>query len=170
MVVGLANCLGDLSELAAVCVCIWESNIWMIEEVEEPCAYRELGLLPLRHREGLLHIEVRVEVSRATKLISALSAEIVCRIHEIGRVIAGIWLPVHEQRRRCTAVDVWRIHDVGEDRGRGGRSCTFEQATLQHGCCVTALVCVDSFISDNCVCDDFIPYLSPRTRRLSTYM
>ena len=92
----LANRLGDLSELAAVYVRVWESKVRVIEEVEEPCTYGELGLLPLWHGEGLLHIEVRVEVTRATKLISALSAEIVCRIHEIGRVIAGIRLPIHE--------------------------------------------------------------------------
>src|ERR1700693_913549 len=96
----LANRLGNLSELAAVCICIWESEVRVIEEVEEPCAYRELGLLPLRHSEGLLHIEVRVEVTRATKLVSALSTEIICWIHEIGRVIAGCWLPVHELRGR----------------------------------------------------------------------
>jgi hypothetical protein len=126
---GLAHRLGDLSELAAVCICVWEGEVRVIEEVEEPCAYGKLGLLPLRHGEGLLHTEVRVEIPRATKLVSALSTKIICRIHEIGRVIAGIRLPVHESRSRCTAVNVWRAHDVGQDRGRSGRACASEQSS-----------------------------------------
>jgi hypothetical protein len=39
----LTDRLSDLSELAAVCICVWESKVRVIEEVEEPCAYGELA-------------------------------------------------------------------------------------------------------------------------------
>jgi len=126
----LANRLGDLAELAAVCVRVWESKVRMIQEVEESCTYRELALLPFRNDEGLLYVEVRVKVSRATKLIAALSSKIIYWIHEIRRVIARGGLSVHELRSGYPAVNVWRSHDIGENRGRGRRACASEQASL----------------------------------------
>src|SRR5579863_6655855 len=86
----LANRRGDLSELVAVGICVWESKVRVIEEVEKPCSYRELGLLPLWQREGLLHVEVRVEVTWAAKLVTALSREIIGWVSKIGDVIAWI--------------------------------------------------------------------------------
>src|SRR5580658_6284629 len=127
---GLTNRLSDLSELIAVHVGVGEGKVRMIKEIEEPCSHRELSLLPLRHSESLLHTEVRVEVSRAAKLVSALSAEIVCWIREVRCVIAGSWLPVHQSRSRCAAVNVWRAHDVGQDRSRSSKACASEQAPL----------------------------------------
>jgi len=75
----LTDRLSNLSELIAVYVCVWESKVRVIEEVEEPCSDRELGLLPLRHSEGILYIEVRVEVTRTTKLVPALGADTALR-------------------------------------------------------------------------------------------
>ena len=62
----------------------------MIEEMKEPRANRELSALPLRHREPLLHIEVSVEGTWATKLITALGAKIIGWVSEIDCAVSGI--------------------------------------------------------------------------------
>src|SRR5580692_6679083 len=86
----LTNGLRDLTELAAVHVGIREGKVRMIEEIKEPCANGELSALPPRYREGLLHIEVGVEVARAAKLIAALGPEIICWVSEISSAITRI--------------------------------------------------------------------------------
>jgi hypothetical protein len=68
----------------------------MIEQIKEPCANGQLSSLPFRYRKGLLHIEVGVEVSRATKLVTALGRETICWVSEIGGVVARIGQSVHQ--------------------------------------------------------------------------
>ena len=86
----LTNGLRDLAELAAIHVGVREGKVRMIEEIKEPCANGELSSLPPRYREGLLHIEVSVEVAWAAKLITALGPEIICRVSEISGAITRI--------------------------------------------------------------------------------
>ena len=66
----LTDGLGDLSELAAVDVGVWEGKVRMIEEIKEPRANREPSSLPSRYREGLFYVEISVEVTWATKLVT----------------------------------------------------------------------------------------------------
>jgi hypothetical protein len=94
----LTDRLSDLSKLIAVHICVWEGKVRVIEKIKESRTYRELRLLPLRHSEGLLYIEVRVEVTRTPKLVTALGSEIIGWVREIGRAITWIWQPVYELR------------------------------------------------------------------------
>src|ERR1700722_17803707 len=86
----LTNRLRDLTELIAIHVGVREGKVRMIEKIKEPCANGELSALPPWYREGLLHVEVGVEVTRAAKLIAALGPEIICGVSEISSAVARI--------------------------------------------------------------------------------
>jgi len=86
----LTNGLRDLTELVAVHVRVREGKVRMIEEIKEPCTNGELSALPSRYGKGLFHVEVSVEVTWATKLVTALGAEIICWVSEIGGTVARV--------------------------------------------------------------------------------
>ena len=67
----LTNGLCDLSELVAVHVGVREREVRMIEEIKEPCANGEVSALPSRNGKGLFYVEISVEVTWATKLVTA---------------------------------------------------------------------------------------------------
>ena len=86
----LTNGLRDLSELVAVHVGVREGKVRMIEEIKEPGANGDVSTLPSRNGKGLFHVEVSVEVTWATKLVTALGAKIIGWVSEIGCAVTGV--------------------------------------------------------------------------------
>ena len=80
----------------AVDIGVGKSKVRMVEQIKEPCADGKLCALPFRYRERLLHVEVRVEVTWATKLIAALGSEIICWVGEICGVVTWVGQTVYQ--------------------------------------------------------------------------